>query len=349
MKRYKFSEVQISEIHTLLDLHWSYSVIVKHMAKKGVVISKKHITNIKNSEENSPKKKNKKKQSGTKPILTTCQVNTMAKMIESPDPPTQKSMATKFSISPSLVRKTIKKIGMKLVKKPKGHAISPAAVEKRFKRSWNIYLRLNNEKWMDYVTSDEVWFYLTDVNGKREVQYIEREKSRSTAEVFCHVSHPKGIMVWAAISSKGIFKPIFVEPGAKINASYYISNVLKPFIKEIHQKFPKWKFVFHQDSAPAHTAKRTLDFLKMKKMKFIPAVEWMPNSPDAAPCDFFLWGYLKSRLKKYQIFTIDGLKRAICKELKLMPQVYVDNALAAWPKRCRQIYDAKGYQIDRHR
>lgn len=75
----------------------------------------------------------------------------------------------------------------------------------------------------------------------------------------------------------------------------------------------------------------------------------MPCSPDAAPLDFFLWGYLKYRLKRYKLFTIDGLKRAIRKELKLVPQCYVNRALAAWPKRCRQIYNAKGLQIEKHR
>lgn len=249
MKRYKFDEQQIGEINTLLDLNWSYSVIIKHMASKGITISKGHLSTIKKSKENATKRPKKKKFTGPKPILTTRQVNTISRIIKLTDPPTQKSMASDFSVSPSLIRKTVKKLGMKMVKKPKCHALSPASVEKRFKRSWPMYIRLNNDKWKNYVTSDEAWFYLTNVSGKREVQYISREKSRSTAEVFSLVSHPKGIMVWAAISSRGIFKPIFVSPGAKINADYYIKEVLKPFFEDIKENQPNWKFVFHQDSA----------------------------------------------------------------------------------------------------
>lgn len=181
------------------------------------------------------------------------------------------------------------------------------------------------------------------------MQYIARDQPRSSAEVFTHVSHPKGVMAWVAISAKGIFKPIFVEPGAKIDAIYYIKKVLVPFLKDVKNKYHNMDFWFHHDSEPAHTSKITLEFLNQNKIKFITPKEWMPCSPDAAPCDYFLWGYVKSQLKKYKIYTIDGLKRAIRKELKLVPQCYVDRALNSWGKRCRQIYDAKGLHIEKHR
>lgn len=38
-------------------------------------------------------------------------------------------------------------------------------------------------------------------------------------------------MVWVAMSANGMFKPIFVEPKAKINANYYQEKILKPFFK----------------------------------------------------------------------------------------------------------------------
>lgn len=67
-----------------------------------------------------------------------------------------------------------------------------------------------------------------------------------------------------AISHKGIFKPIFVEPGVKINANYYINKVLKPFLKEIVNFYPDNNYIFHQDSATYHTSKETQEFLRKK-------------------------------------------------------------------------------------
>jgi hypothetical protein len=104
-------------------------------------------------------------------------------------------------------------------------------------------------------------------------------------------------MVAARISVNSPTKAIFVEPGAKINADYYINNVLKQYFKETERLYPNDNFVFHQDSAPSHSAKKALNFLQDKKINFRKPRQWMPNSPDWAPCDYFLWGYLKRALK----------------------------------------------------
>lgn len=189
--------------------------------------------------------------------------------------------------------------------------------------------------------------YLTDTGGQRTVQYISRGARRSTAAVATHVEHPKGVMVWVAISASGVSRPVFVKPGAKINAKYYRTNVLIPFFN----KDPLWKagMIFHQDSAPAHKAKSTQRYLTNKKIKFIQPSEWMPSSPDCAPCDYFLWGYLKAKLNEHKPSTVEGLKKAIAEELRKIPQEMINRALRAWPKRCLQVFHARGGHIERFR
>ena len=39
-------------------------------------------------------------------------------------------------------------------------------------------------------------------------------------------------------------------------------------------------FIFQQDSAPAHCAKKTLDYLKSENINFFSPAQWPPNSPD---------------------------------------------------------------------
>ena len=155
-------------------------------------------------------------------------------------------------------------------------------------------------------------------------------------------------MVWVAMSGDGhIFKPIFVKPGVKINHRYYIDRVLKPFVKEAKKFYGKRKWTFQQDSAPAHRDRRTQAFLKCNKIKFLSPLEWMPNSPDAAPCDYWLWGYLKSRLNSKHVNTLSQLKRAITRELKNIPEEMVIKAMSRWPKRVYAIYKAKGNNIEK--
>ncbi|GBM65708.1 hypothetical protein AVEN_151271-1 [Araneus ventricosus] len=77
--------------------------------------------------------------------------------------------------------------------------------------------------------------------------------------------------------------------------------------------------------------------------------QWMPNSPDAAPCDYFLWGYLKNKLNKRRVSTLRCLQKAIREEVKKIHQEMILKALKSWPKRCKQIYYAEGRHIEKHR
>ena len=64
-------------------------------------------------------------------------------------------------------------------------------------------------------------------------------------------------MICKAFTVEGFFKVGFIDPGAEINARYYIHKVLKPFLKG----YPHKDVLFHQDSTSAHRVKETLEFL----------------------------------------------------------------------------------------
>ncbi|KAF2882768.1 hypothetical protein ILUMI_23392 [Ignelater luminosus] len=89
--------------------------------------------------------------------------------------------------------------------------------------------------------------------------------------------HP--IMIFMGICYNGPRTPLFVEPEAKINADYSINKYLKPLIKNMKEYFPNKSWKFHQDSAPAHTSRKTLQILDDKGIEFIQPDVWTPNSP----------------------------------------------------------------------
>ena len=55
-----------------------------------------------------------------------------------------------------------------------------------------------------------------------------------------------------------------------------------------------------QDGAPAHrlvaVRERLRELFGQRVIALYHNVEWSPRSPDLTPCDFFLWGYLKSKV-----------------------------------------------------
>ena len=154
-------------------------------------------------------------------------------------------------------------------------------------------------------------------------------------------------MVWAAISSRGKSDLIFVKPGVKINALYYINNILEPFFsKQSAKLYPKGDLIWHHDSALSHSSKLTQDWLRSKKIKYIRPEDWTPCSPDNAPLDFYIWGFMLHLIKDKKVSSICGMKRALCNAWRKIPQKLIDKSLKSWAKRSRAIYDAKGGNIE---
>ena len=120
------------------------------------------------------------------------------------------------------------------------------------------------------------------------------------------------VIVESATSVKGHGKTEIriIPKGVKVNSQFYSDKVLKPFVKhDAPRMFPGDQIkdmVFHQGSASSHTSKQTLAYKRKQNMNFVTPQEWMPDSPDAAPMDFAIWGTLKRRLQKRKIYTLAG-------------------------------------------
>jgi len=92
--------------------------------------------------------------------------------------------------------------------------------------------------------------------------------------------------VSVGISKLGCTDLVFVDPGVKINSTYYrdmfLSKQLLPVMREVSGEF----FIFQQDNAPAHRARDTVQLLKQATPAFIPPYLWPENSPDLNPVDY---------------------------------------------------------------
>ncbi|GBL72824.1 hypothetical protein AVEN_128029-1 [Araneus ventricosus] len=196
------------------------------------------------------------------------------------------------------------------------------SVQIRRQRSWPLYKLLRKDRWQKFITTDETWIYLSDTNAKSKVQHLRCDQNRRNLTPSTIVPHPKGVMVWVGISANGVIKARF---------------------------YPNGDAVFHQDSAPSHASRVTQKFLMDQQVQFLSPQQWMPNSPDSAPCDYFLWGHLKDKVNKRRVSTLRGLQNAIRKEVKKIPQEMILRSLKSCPKHCRQIYYAEGEHIENHR
>ena len=72
-------------------------------------------------------------------------------------------------------------------------------------------------------------------------------------------------MVSVAVSKVGKSSIFFVEPGAKVNGAYYREKLLPSMIPEMDRLTGYQPYVFMQDGARSHTAKKTVRFLNQQR------------------------------------------------------------------------------------
>lgn len=347
MGRRKIDDRIEGRILQLLHLNYSYSMIIKTMKAEKIKVSKGLIHAIRHKI--GKIRKSPSKRSPLKPvqqpyrIVKKGDIRKLRRFTTNDNPPTQKYMSKVIGRSRSTLAYHIKKtLTLKLVKKARVHFMSKMNIEKRKNRAKPFYNYLQRNL-NQIITTDEAWFYLSNCNGKRAVQYIKKSENYKSATKFQKKQeHSKGVMVWAGISMNGKTNIIFVDPGTKINRHYYINRILVDFIDMARVLYPKRNFIFHQDSAPSHTAKDTLKYLYKRRVDFITPEKWLPKSPDLVPMDFFVWGYLKRQLWKHKCFSIPALKRAIIMEWKKLPQNLITRALKSWPKRVLNVHKNEG-------
>lgn len=162
--------------------------------------------------------------------------------------------------------------------------------------------------------SDEAHFHISGSVNKQNMRYWSGENPR---ELHQKPLHCERVTVWCAISVMGIIGPYFFEENERavtVNAARYRSMIEEFFIPSLEEMNVRdvW---FQQDGATAHTARDSMNLLRQyfpdRLISLRGDLPWPARSPDLTPCDFFLWGYLKSLVYVDRPQTIDHLKNNI--------------------------------------
>ena len=76
---------------------------------------------------------------------------------------------------------------------------------------------------------------------------------------------------------------------------------------------------FQQDGATARTSRTSMAVLREHFPECLISIrgdlEWQARSPDLTPCDFFVWGFLKSRVYVNRPRTLQDLKANMQEEI----------------------------------
>jgi len=118
-------------------------------------------------------------------------------------------------------------------------------------------------------------------------------------------------MVSVAVSTLGCTDIHFLEPGVEVTGEYYRNAVLcNMLLPDIRRVSGDW-YIFQPDSARAHRARATVEFLERETPQFISPLLWPPNSPDSNPVDYSVLSILQEKVYKTRITDLDDFKHRI--------------------------------------
>jgi hypothetical protein len=157
-------------------------------------------------------------------------------------------------------------------------------------------------------------------------------------------------MVLGVIGNDGQKCPIiFVSAGERVNADVYQDLFQKHVIPWIKRTYPDGYYVFEQDSAPAHTAQTTQQFLRETMAEFWTPADWPPYSPDLNSLDFLVWRVVQEKVQATPYTSLAALRQSITRQWNRMSPAYVRRTCRSF---CRNLEACRGekwrlYKIDR--
>jgi histone-lysine N-methyltransferase SETMAR len=162
---------------------------------------------------------------------------------------------------------------------------------------------------------------------------IKRQTLQSPTLMLTIVWNPSGFHIVKALAK-----------GGRFSAQYYTNNILRAISdwrRLAGERSPN-KLWVHADNARPHNAKVSIDFIALNRMKQAPHP---PYSPDLAPSDFFLSGYVKRTLMGYHAESPSELLIRIRVILSEIPRETLNAVFLEWMERLRTCIDTNGEYV----
>ena len=152
-----------------------------------------------------------------------------------------------------------------------------------------------------------------------------------------HGRRVPSIMVWGAMHHGGKSDIVVVE-GTLAQMQYIdiLRNTCLPFARATFRE----NFVLVQDNAPAHSGRRTRDFLAQEQVE---VMDWPPRSPDMNPIEH-LWNQMGNKVRQLESppHNLVELRAAVLQAWHQLDDERVARLVDSMPRRVRALRNARG-------
>lgn len=231
----------------------------------------------------------------TKQIATKSTIQSIRKKFNHRTGRSQSAIANSLQCDRTYVGKILKKYTKVRCRKRQKRPYQTEAQKKCTRpKCRRLYFRYRND---EFIIDDECYFTLTHSTMAGNDIFYSDDISKTPDEVkyaYCKKFESK-LLVWLAISPKGVTKPYFLPSGIAIKQDTYLAIIkshLEPFI---NKSYPTGGYVFWPDLASSHYANSVQNYLKEKNIRYVPKEDNPANLPKARPIEDF-WGNLKRKV-----------------------------------------------------
>lgn len=191
-------------------------------------------------------------------------------------------------------------------------------VKRRAFAEWAFQKMAEDDDWLSKVLwTDEAHFTLRGSVNSHNCRIWATENPRTFVQT---PLHDQKVTVWCGFNTSTVIGPFFFEEmrdsdfvTVSVTGKRYADMLQNQIIPSLADKHLLGSTIFMQDGAPPHIAKRVKDLLRSSfgddrvLSRYFPQA-WPPRSPDLTPCDYWLWGYLKSQVYRDRPTSIGMLK-----------------------------------------
>ncbi|GFX86893.1 DUF4817 domain-containing protein [Trichonephila clavipes] len=164
-------------------------------------------------------------------------------------------------------------------------------------------------------------------------------------------------ILWRDEAHFSLHGPFFFETQCPVNgwitviAHRYLTLLRETVVPCLIQRGQISNVTFMQDGATSHTANPVKTFLIQtfgedrivsRRCRY----PWPPRSPDLTPADFWLWGYLKSRVYLSGPSSLPELKDAIRREVSSIHPDMLHSAVAGFVTRLECLLPCGGGHVE---
>ncbi|GFT46894.1 uncharacterized protein TNCV_3989541 [Trichonephila clavipes] len=199
------------------------------------------------------------------------------------------------------------------------HELLPGdSVNRRAFAVWAFQKMAEDDDWLsNLLWTNEAHFTLRGSVNTHNCRIWATENPRTVVET---PLHDKKVTVWVGFTTSTVIGPFFFGETrdfgfvtATVTGEGYADMLQNRIIPSLADKHLLERAIFMQDGAPPHIGRRVKALLRRSfgddrvlSRHFNHA--WPPRSPDLSPCDYWLWGYLKSQVYRDRPTSLGMLK-----------------------------------------